>query len=327
MRRHRLLLSLAVSVLACRPQPAPVTSRSDVVVLPEAQPEHGQPGFVLYTRAVTVLVPFDGSAPRQLPGLWLLDEQASPPRVEHWDDEEENEDGDLVEECEGDEGHERVSLVGGVLYLLGWTWNGACNGMNLYDSYSDTRRFATPEPTEATEPLDRSAMKTLGCSADLMPAEVTPPWPIVLDDLDCRDDDDDCDSCDDEYAEAEILLLRRGALWQVADNTHHAGGTRWVSRMPVDPDHCPGPADPCGPQLPFAKAIAHHAEFWIDTDGRAALLATAERYDLWRLAETSPSAFTLPGVDASRDLIGVRVHDDLGPLLRAIAHDGAVVDE
>ena len=59
----------------------------------------------------------------------------------------------------------------------------------------------------------------------------------------------------------------------------------------------------------------------------AALLATAERYDLWRLAETSPSAFTLPGVDASRDLIGVRVHDDLGPLLRAIAHDGAVVDE
>ncbi|NVB37647.1 hypothetical protein G6O69_07370 [Pseudenhygromyxa sp. WMMC2535] len=231
----------------------------------------------------------------------------------------------------------RVAIVGGVLYSLGWDWNGACEGArSIYDATSTVTALIDAPSTPSL-----ADMSALGCTEALSPAAHPPPWPVDTEALPCtsspdelprgqsrgrgRDPDADpgCQRCATAKAEAEVLVLRRGALWQVRDNLRHGGGVRWVASRPLSASTCPSLNDPCGepgalPQLP---EFADTAERWIASDGRSALTGTGEDYALWRADPSKDRTFTLPGVDASAAVIGVRVHADLGPLLRALAHD------
>lgn len=216
-------------------------------------------------------------------------------------------DGEVFDPCSTEGELELASLVGGQLFALGWTWNGACYmAMSVYDSLAlELPIVASP----GVSALERETFELIGCDRDHPPAQLVRPWPPP--------DESDTTTCPtDVEPEAELLLLRRGWLWKIADDIFHAGGTRWISRRPARPDSCPSANDPCGdPNL--YPGIDDYDEFWIRTDSSVALAASKKGYVLLRPDGSATLPFELE-VDATHDLIGVRVHDDLGPLRQAI---------
>ncbi len=234
-------------------------------------------------------------------------------------------DGEVFEPCLGESAKSPVSIIGGRLYWLGWDWNGACyGGLSMYDSYELADELAPP-----VGPEDVEGMRSYGCTYELdgMPDEM-PLWPLP--DSLCRPGGgNECSCMDDDYFESKVFTLRRGWIWEIQDEVSHAGGSRRVARARARPDRCPSLNDPCGDPKPFgALPKGRRREFWVTTDGAALLSATGNRYQLLlRDAEDGdpPIRFELPGVHATTDVIGIRQHADVGPLLAAMrrhAHRG-----
>jgi hypothetical protein len=213
-------------------------------------------------------------------------------------------DGEMYEACMGGDDELLASMVAGQLFYLGWDWNGACmGGLSLYDAMESRRPLIADAPALASD-----GMRLLGCNIDLGPAFVAPPWPIDRGELtqDCED-----------YYESQAFMLRRGELWAVRDDISGVHGTRFWLKRAARPDSCPSSNDPCGDPRPFrerAKLDRKQREFWIATDGSVALTAEGQRYAVWRADADAPVEFELPSAHASTDVIGVRVHADIGPL-------------
>ncbi len=222
-------------------------------------------------------------------------------------------DGEVYEPCLGGNATSPVSLVGGRLYWLGYEWNGACYGaLSLYDAYEFVDPLAAPAGS-----VDLERARPYGCTYELddMPDQ-EPPWPLP--DSLCRPGrGDDCSCMDDDYFESQVFTVRRGWVWRVQDEVSHAGGSRRIARARARPDRCPGLNDPCGDPEPFGpRPKGYRREFWVMTDGTARLSATRYDYQLSRQdAAYPPVRFELPGVHASTDVIGIRQHTDVGPLL------------
>jgi hypothetical protein len=215
-------------------------------------------------------------------------------------------DGEAFDPCSTEGDLELASLVGGQLFALGWTWNGACYmSLSIYDSLA----LALPIVANPVEP-SMDGFEVQGCDEEHPPAQLVRPWPPP--------DEHELGMCPEDFEpEAELLVLRRGWLWRIADNIFHAGGTRWISRVPARPDNCPSANDPCGDPSRY-PGIDDYDEFWIRTDGSVALGAIGKGYALVRPSGSATLPFELE-VDATHDLIGVRVHEDLAPLRQAIA--------
>ena len=214
-------------------------------------------------------------------------------------------DGEVFEHCEGDQDDVIVSLVGGKLFHQGWEWNGSCyGGMSVYDamSWSD-------DLVDSPAALDETDMRLIGCNMDVGPAFTERPWPF-----------DPADYGSAQYCEnieAETFALRRGELYWVGDNISHAGGDRTLRKRAVTPTSCPSIADPCGDPAPYrdlAKLEKRSREFWIANDGSAALVGSKTKWELWPAGATAPIEFELAGIDATNDVIGVRVHRDVAGL-------------
>lgn len=226
--------------------------------------------------------------------IHLPDEHGFPPFV--------SDDGRAFEACKGGSDEMIASLVAGRLYTNGWEWNGACyESLSLYDATSyELALVANPPEPKSTD------MDPFDCY-DLGPAFVARPWPIGH-----GGEPIELEYCEDY--ESEIFMLRRGHLWAVRDQVSHADGTRWIVNRPVRPDDCPSINDPCGDPEPF-RAIAEldddEREHWIATDGSMALTAKNHAYALWKPGVPTPISITLPDVDATHDLLGVRVHADV----------------
>jgi hypothetical protein len=354
--RTAIFTIVVAGSLACHPAKPEAIEPPPTAVVVESDPLGGPvPGFVLYANNLTIVIGDDGNA-TSANGLWILDDGVSPASVTRhfWLDHTsiaalglptcpcdeapsacvEHElvawpcacarpsslfadmpvpdpadvDGEVFDPCSTEGDLEPASLVGGRLFVLGWTWNGACYmALSIYDSLALALPvIAKPGESEIGE------LEPLGCDDKHPPAEIVRPWPLPP--------DTEPDACPSEFApEAELLLLRRGWLWRIEDNIFHAGGTRWISRVPARPDNCPSANDPCGDPSAYA-GIEDYDEFWIRTDGRVALGATGKGYALVRPGGPETLPFELE-VDATRDVIGVRVHADIGPLRRAISRD------
>ncbi len=222
-------------------------------------------------------------------------------------------DGEVYQPCatQGQTGW--VSLVAGSLHAAGWDWNGACYGaLSVYDAVSWSEPLVAGAAT-----LDGRGMRVFGCSFEASPGD--PPWPLASG-LSCRGPElGHCD-CSERYPESEVFVLRRGRLWRVEDSMSHADSIRWVSRRRVAPPSCPSINDPCGPPEAFAalRRRSRHTEYWVATDGTAALSGRGHDYRLHRSDGSEPDAFELPELHASSDVLGVRQHTDLGPLLAAM---------
>jgi hypothetical protein len=213
-------------------------------------------------------------------------------------------DGEMFEACTGGGDELLASLVAGQLFYLGWDWNGACGGgLSIYDAM-ESRRPLIGDPPD----LASAGMRSVGCDLELGPAFVAPPWPIDHSVL--------VRECED-YFESEAFMLRRGELYAVRDDISGTHGTRWYLKRAARPDSCPSVNDPCGDPQPFhgkAKLDRRQREFWIATDGSAALTGEKRAYALWLADADVPIEFELAKVHASTDVIGVRVHTDIGRL-------------
>lgn len=216
-------------------------------------------------------------------------------------------DGERFEACMGGGEELLMAMVGGQLLFQGWDWNGACmGGLSVYDALDSRHELIDDAPE-----LSSDGMRSIGCNLDMGPAFVERGWPIDYGSLghDCED-----------YFESQSFMLRRGDLWAVRDDIAFAHGFRRYLKRPARPDSCPSVNDPCGDPQPFrgkAKLDRKRREFWIATDGSAALTAEGTAYALWLADVDAPIEFELPSAHATRELIGVRTHHDIG-LLRAL---------
>jgi hypothetical protein len=358
--RAAILTIVVTGSLACHSRPPASVDPPPPIAYVESDPV-GVPvsGFVLYANNLTIVIGDDGNV-TSASGLWVLDDGVNPASVARhfWLDGSsiaalglpdcpcDEAPGACTElelatlgpehawscacvrpsalvadlpvpdpadfdQCSTEGEFELASLVGGQLFALGWTWNGACYmSLSIYDSIAlELPVVASPGELELGE------FELLGCDDEHPPAQILRAWPPP----------EQINPCPDEFEpEAELWLLRRGSLWRIADNIFHAGGTRWVSRAPARPDNCPSANDPCGDPSLY-PGIDDYDEFWIHTDGTVALGAIGNGYALVRPGGSATLPFELE-VDATHDLIGVRVHDDLGPLRAAITRDRELPD-
>ncbi|HVI01672.1 MAG TPA: tetratricopeptide repeat protein [Enhygromyxa sp.] len=219
-------------------------------------------------------------------------------------------DGVQYEGCKTDEEQVISSLIAGWLLYQGWEWNGACfHGESAYDGTSFNHALIDEPPK-----ISSDGMRSVGCRELELPyAAADRSWPIERGSL------HECD--EHEPYESEVFLLRRGDLWEVRDAVGGGGSVRWYLKRPARPHSCPSVNDPCGDPAPYrdrAQLNRRQREFWIATDGGAALTAERHSYSLWSADADTSFDFELPDIDASTDVIGVRYHADLGPLRATI---------
>ena len=236
------------------------------------------------------------------------------PPLEDDDDDEYEEEYD--EDCQGDDESELVSIFGGVAFALGWSWNGACNGaLSIYDAYSEDSALIE-DPPALPEGMELVA---IGCDEDLSPGMVNELFTAGPDDGLCppasddddENDDDGCSSCNEYSAETgEVLYLARGFVYAVEDNMFHAGAMRWIARGPARPSTCPSSADPCGDPsaFPFLASLPVSSDFWVASDGAAALVGDDEGFVIHRRGVEAPSGSLAS--DMAGDVVGVRYHAD-----------------
>lgn len=194
-----------------------------------------------------------------------------------------------------------TSLIGGRLeeLVVEHSWGG---GLNLYDALVLVRPL-----TGDTEPsfAPRGALR--GCTGELDPLTAgLRAGPLRR---------EGCESV--PVAEAELHSLRRGVLRTHALEVSGGGASLRVFERPASPTRCPGPADPCGDGAAF-RPLASGDERWVASSGRAALVARGRSFRIERPDGTSERAASL-GLHASRDVIGVRYHDDVRELEREMS--------
>ena len=90
--------------------------------------------------------------------------------------------------------------------------------------------------------------------------------------------------------------------------------------MSATPQACPSANDPCGNAQAFSfTGLGNAPEFWVNNAGTLALTGRGSDYRIHTPDEGElPSATTIDRFDVVEELIGVRAHDDLRPLLRAL---------
>jgi hypothetical protein len=118
-------------------------------------------------------------------------------------------------------------------------------------------------------------------------------------------------------AEAELHSLRRGLLFTHSLEVSGGGASLRVFRRRVSPTQCPSPADPCGDEAAF-RVLAAAEERWVASSGREALVARGRAFRVEHPDGTIANEVTL-ALDASRDVIGVRHHEDVRVLERAMS--------
>ncbi len=217
-----------------------------------------------------------------------------------------------------------VALFGGVLYRAGDHNTLECNGLNIYDVFVDWLEL-TDEPSDyeftgeaACYPGTR---ETAGI--DLF-SDPCPTEPLPEDDEAAGYGNPDCDLCEDG-SDGEVLFARSGLIYEIGLATRNVGGdATYVRSIELTPESCPTPFDTCGVNDGLT-GFGEDSFYWIATDGSAALVPTAHGVSVFR-PNGPPTSFT---VHVDRDIIGVRHHDDAGPLLARLenAPDGTELME
>lgn len=190
------------------------------------------------------------------------------------------------------------SLVGGELEQLfvQHSWG----ELNVYDALVSRRSLTGAEPALAP----RGALE--GCTVELDPlTSGLRSGPLRR------------EGCGAIEAEAELHSLRRGLLFTHSLEVSGGGTSLRVFRRRVSPSQCPSPADPCGDEAAF-RALAAGEERWVASSGREALVARGRAFRVEHPDGTIANEVTLT-LHASRDVIGVRHHEDVRVLERAMS--------
>ncbi|MDQ3038163.1 MAG: hypothetical protein M3Y87_37570, partial [Myxococcota bacterium] len=215
-----------------------------------------------------------------------------------------------------------VSLVGGALELIGVAHD-ECGGQNVYDAASDRVLLVAEEPS-----LPELDIGHWTCAPDVFLGE-SPLWPMdpsryrcsaIVDRWVARDGDAQrCEDACERTIDARVYLLRRGALWRIDEAIEVNGeGMRRANSAALSATTCPSAADPCGdPSLfPALEVLAPSADFWVATDGSAALIADGEMVRvLVTRALPRSEALAIPAAD----ILGVRYHADATALAAVLA--------
>ncbi|MEZ4454122.1 MAG: tetratricopeptide repeat protein [Nannocystaceae bacterium] len=336
--------------------PASASASADEEPAPIVDVPRGS-AFVLYTARRTVVVPMAGGARAiEGAGLWFQEERPGSTRVrflvgDAFDElpicgagevacDRERvvdvvdgaapcacrpETGPEVEIDADDEDHcdeswlNPASIVGDRLHWLGAA-HSVCGGFNRYDAISSEMTLF-----EGTGPIRQEGLGSRSCDPETGPGD--PPTAWLLDPGPCvavaggwtrrggKDPaDPECVSCGEYSAEAELWFLGRGRLHRIEDNIFFAGGTRWVRSVAATPERCPSPADPCGDPRRF-RALAGEDDFWVEGAGRHALIVDG---DAVSIARAGAAEAERRGDAPEGAILGVRVHRDPGPLVRAM---------
>lgn len=360
MSRFHVSFLAAMQLLACARGSASEPVAAEPEATPTVTPKSASAGFVIYTAEQSAVVSLDGSRPAIGEGLWVQDDRSSPSSYSHallmseararklrlpncrssskatctsesverrrfepgMDTvilegraceciEKPIESDGASDECETDGAAEVVALLAGRIWFMGWEQS-VCDGMNIYDGTSWSHDLIPDAPIP-----DDTGMQKLGCSRDIFVQGGETRWPFELDDY----GPDECDF------ESKGFLLRRGELYLIEENVHHAGGERTLSKRVATPTTCPSVDDPCGDAEPFAQRAnlsVPTREFWIASDGSAALVGEATSWELWVAGQDQPLRFELPGFDATATVIGVRAHRDVSGLRDLIEQNRAI---
>lgn len=165
------------------------------------------------------------------------------------------------------------------------------------------------------------------------------PWPPPLDEFravrrgpsGARDEDDgdedDVQGC--TPMDGEVYSIHRGLLVRSTVGLDASVSCTWHDVAPATPTACPTTADPCGDPAMFPTLAAIHAQddFWVASDGSAALVWSATPHLLLRGPRASdPVPVPLarrgqPGADASGafgTVVGVQHHRDARAIQAAV---------
>ncbi|MCB9569230.1 MAG: tetratricopeptide repeat protein [Myxococcales bacterium] len=239
------------------------------------------------------------------------------------DDDDDGGDGD--DEACTTSSLEAVALFGGALQWLGHE-NITCEGINIYNAIDSVSVLGGVKLDEKRRTID-DALRNLGCTSDAGPGSPDALWP--LDELECvkygagwRERGGAagtlCEDCGVMDPEADTYLLRRGKIYAIRDNVHHAGGFRWIDEAPARPELCPDRADPCGDPagFPMIDFPDPEREFWVASDGSAALVIDGREVWIWRPGDGDQ---TRRRVRPPANLLGARFHADASRLREALA--------
>lgn len=166
------------------------------------------------------------------------------------------------------------------------------------------------------------------------------PWPPPLDELrtvrrgpSLVRDEDDADEDDVEWCtpmDGEVYSIHRGLLVRSSVGLDASVSCTWHYVAPATPAACPTTADPCGDPAMFPTLAAIHAQddFWVASDGSAALVWSATPHLLLRgprARDPIPVPLTRrgqPGADPRDTLgtaVGVQHHRDARAIQAAVA--------
>jgi hypothetical protein len=158
------------------------------------------------------------------------------------------------------------SMLGGVLYLNGTGHEGTCAGMNIYDGVQEQRGLRRgPDPR----------LPEMPAPSECIEGDMEFDFERILSGAStCTMGDPSC-ACEHD-AEMEAWVIRRGRLVHAVGNIDTVGaGCTCLATMAVTPEKCPSATDPCGDPRAF-EGLADVDEFWVATDGSAALVLDGE---------------------------------------------------
>jgi hypothetical protein len=232
------------------------------------------------------------------------------------------------EDCEG-AGGPLSTMVGGRVFVPLDTYEG-CGGWNRYGNDLATFSITRAEWRVPPFPLRGVTCEVehaIGGWPDVRRARAPLRCASARNGFRSRGPDDDCSFCAEERPGLVVARITRGVL-QLIDSsvTTDATGTVWMTETALSARTCPSSADPCGDPAPFTALASAppSADFWVATDGSAALLHTSAAPSEGQLALLAPGAstavrtLTVPFVPL--DVLGVRFHRDVGLLARLVDH-------
>ncbi|WAS93452.1 tetratricopeptide repeat protein [Nannocystis punicea] len=252
---------------------------------------------------------------------------AEPDDEEPWDEDFIGDPDDPNCRMQGRElGEVTAALLGGAVQEFTVVEEMDCSGAHITDL-----KLEVAQPVVGGLPKERAFEEDGSMCQSGMPDGVEMLWPPpdelidqpVAEDAEEAEADEEslmrgCGSFDDE-----IWSVRRGRLVRSHVGVHTLGSCVCHSWMTVRPDLCRSPADPCGRTSAFPELAKARSEFWVASDERAALVE-----DDWEVLAAGGRLRAKVEVDATADeIIGVRYHADIEPLLRASATARAAVDE
>jgi len=234
-------------------------------------------------------------------------------------------DDDDEGECEG-AGGPIVTIVGGVAFAAEQYTSQCFNNVYNIDLVSRalTRATWAPPPMPA---------RGVTCLSNFPGATVTtavPGWPDIraLTTLACTrgahgwsttDEDLDCSDCRGPMGELIVPRITHGVLRLLAAHgTDDGMDDLWLADRPLSRADCPSHADPCGDAAAF-PAIADADDFWVATDGSAAMASRGDTLEIFTAGSSSATrSIRIPS--RASDVVGVRFHHDASLLAERIDH-------